>query len=307
MQYNNLDELLKHIKNTAVPRTLAVAAAHDEHCLEAVARCKKERIINPLLIGDRNEIYRIIDKLGESVSDYEIVHEPDVDRAALAAVSLVRNNGADFLMKGKLNTANILRPILNKESGLVDRTSNTVLNQFNIMELPQYHKLLVNSDAAITANPTLEQKKGIIINCVRAMTSMGFDTPKVAVLAAVETVNPKMPETVDGLSLVEMNKRGEISDCIVEGPLSFDMAFSKVAAAAKGYSGVIAGNPDMVLWPNVLAGNIGLKALSRFAGAKSVSYTVGATVPLVITSRGASAENKYKCILAAASAINSKN
>ncbi len=156
------------------------------------------------------------------------------------------------------------------------------------------------SDSGIVNHPTLDQKKHIIINSVRTLKALGYDNPKVAVLAAVEKVNPKMQETVDAEALADMNRRNEISDCIVEGPLSFDIALSSEVAKIKGVESRVAGDPDLLIWPDVVSGNIAAKALEQFADMKTIVIAVGAKVPLVITSRGATVESKYVSIKAAA-------
>ena len=172
-----------------------------------------------------------------------------------------------------------------------------------MVEVPAYHKLLAITDAAINIRPNLQQKRAIIDNAVEAMRRMGFDPPKVAVLAATEEVNPKMPETLDAAALQRMNRDGEITGCVVEGPLSYDLAVSKESAAIKGISSAVCGDADLLLAPDIAAGNILLKALRYSAGVRTASVVIGGRVPVVLTSRAADAADKYWPVILAASAV----
>lgn len=294
MVYTSIDELLSRAKSEKRKKRLAVAAAADEHVLEAICRAQEEEIIIPYLIGDKNKIQEILKKLGKTVDEEHIIDADDVDEAARLAVSLVVEGKADFLMKGLLNTANMLRAVLNKECGL--RTGST-LSHISINESPAYKKLFIVTDAGINIEPTLENKRDIINNAVSALKSMGYDEVNVAVLTALEKVNPKMQATVDAAELKAMNERGEIAGCTVEGPISMDLAMDAEAAVIKGFSSPVTGHADIFVVPNLDCGNILNKALRFFAKDKQVGIVLGAKVPIALTSRGATAESKYLSVV----------
>ena len=218
---------------------------------------------------------------------------------AAKAAALVREGKADLLMKGKLDTAVLLKAVVNKEHGL---GKGGVMSHFSIFEVPGYHKLLCPVDGGMMTYPTLEQKKAIIENTVGVLHAMGYECPKVGVLACVEKVNPKMPETVEADALKQMNQRGEITGCIVEGPVSYDCAMSKEIAEFKGFDSPVSGDCDVLVAPNIHAGNIMGKLLTVTCGARLAGMMVGAKCPIVMTSRGSSAEEKYLSIVLAAAA-----
>lgn len=203
-------------------------------------------------------------------------------------------------MKGKLQTADLLKAVVDKEKGL--RTGN-VISHVAILEIPAYRKLIAVTDGGMVMYPNLDEKKQILENSVNVFLAMGYECPKVAVLCAVETVNPKMPETVDADTLKNMNRDGEIKDCMVEGPISLDLTFNKESAEIKGYSSPVTGDADILLVPNITTGNIMSKALIEMAGATMAGMVVGAKVPIVLTSRGASSEEKYLSLVLSASAV----
>ncbi|MCI6017450.1 MAG: phosphate butyryltransferase, partial [Clostridiales bacterium] len=239
MVFTNFDQLIEKVKGYPSMKKMAVAAAGDEHTLEAVLHARKEGIVDPILVGDKAEIDRILKEMGETVAEENIYDYPDLKEAAEYAVKLVKEGKADFLMKGKLDTSVILKAVVNKENGL---GQGRTMSHFTMFEVPTYHKILVPVDGGMVTYPTLEQKKDIINNTVETLISMGYDCPKVGVLACVEKLNPKMPETVEGNELKEMNKRGEIKNCIVEGPISYDCAVSKEIADFKGFESPVAGD-----------------------------------------------------------------
>ena len=237
--------------------------------------------------------------MGETVAEENIYDYPDLKDAAEFAVKLVKEGKADFLMKGKLDTAVILKAVVNKEHGL---GQGRTMSHFTMFEVPTYHKILVPVDGGMVTYPTLEQKKDIIDNTVETLISMGYDCPKVGVLACVEKLNPKMPETVEAIELKEMNKRGEIKNCIVEGPISYDCAVSKEIADFKGFESPVAGDADILIAPNIHAGNIMGKMLAVTCKARMAGMIVGAKCPIVLTSRGSSADEKYMSIVVSAAA-----
>lgn len=299
MVIKNFDELIKKVQNFEGRKKVAVAAAHDEHTLEAVMHAVENNIVDPVLIGDKKKIIEILDKLGKKVSDEAIIDAANEAEAAEKAVAIAKNGEVNLIMKGKIQTADLLKAVVDKEKGL--RTGK-VMSHISIQEIPSYHKLLATTDGGMLMYPDLEQKKKIIENAVEVFHSLGYEMPKVAVLAAVETVNPKMPEAVDAAKLKEMNQKGEIAGCIVEGPISYDLAMNKESSEIKGYSSPVAGDPDILVVPNITAGNILGKCLVYSAGAKMAGFIVGAKVPIVLTSRGSSAEEKYLSLVISAAA-----
>lgn len=299
MVFKSFDEVIEKVKGYPERKRMAVAAAGDEHTLQAVVHARREGIVEPLLVGDKAIIDQVLAELGETVPEDQIFDYPDLKEAAEYAVQLVREGKADFLMKGKLDTAVILKAVVNKEHGLgLGRT----MSHFTMFEVPTYHKILCPVDGGMVTYPTLEQKKDIINNTVETLVAMGYDCPKVGVLACVEKVNPKMPETVEARELQEMNERGEIKNCIVEGPISYDCAVDKEIADFKGFQSRIAGDVDVLVAPNIHAGNIMGKMLACTCKAKMAGFIVGAKCPIVLTSRGSSAEEKYLAIVVSAAA-----
>lgn len=299
MVFKSFDEVIEKVKGYPERKRMAVAAAGDEHTLQAVMHARKEGIVDPLLVGDKAVIDQVLAELGETVAEENIFDYPDVKEAAEFAVKLVKDGKADFLMKGKLDTSVILKAVVNKENGLgLGRT----MSHFTMFEVPTYHKILCPVDGGMVTYPTLEQKKDIINNTVETLIAMGYDRPKVGVLACVEKVNPKMPETVEARELKEMNERGEIKNCIVEGPISYDCAVDKEIAEFKGFHSEVAGDVDVLIAPNIHAGNIMGKMLACTCKAKMAGFIVGAKCPIVLTSRGSSAEEKYLAIVVSAAA-----
>ena len=287
----NFEELLESLKNRPERRRMVVAAANDAHTLEAVFRAERDGIITPILVGDKNTIRSVAKELSHTVTREAIYDCADDQAASELAVQLIR--------EGKADTKVVLKAVVNKEYGLgLGRT----MSHFTILQLPGYHKLIAVVDGGMVPYPTLEQKKDIICNTVQTMRALGCECPKVGVLACVEKVNPKMPETVEARELREMNRRGEITDCIVEGPISYDCAMSREIADFKGFESPVAGDPDILVAPNIHAGNIMGKIFTVSCGAKMAGFVVGASCPIVVTSRGSSAEEKYLSIAVSAAA-----
>lgn len=299
MVYRSFDELVEKVKGYPAMKRMAIAAAGEEHTMEAALNARKERIARPVLVGDKTRILRILNVLGEEVPEEDIYSVADNQEAAELAVSLVREGKADFLMKGYLDTNIILKAVVNKENGL---GKGGVMSHFTMFDVPGYHKILVPVDGGMVTYPTLEQKKAIIENTVNTLRAIGYDCPKVGVLTCVEKVNPKMPETIEAAELARMNQDGEITGCIVEGPISYDCAVDGKIAALKGYKGQIAGDVDVLIAPNIHAGNIMGKMLACTCKARMAGFVVGAKCPIVLTSRGSSAEEKFLSIVVSAAA-----
>jgi phosphate butyryltransferase len=299
MILKNFNQLIARLKANSVVKRIAVVAAHDAHTLEAVFQAANDCLVIPVLIGDQNKIKDILKIMGRAEALYSIEDEPDAENAAEMAVALVRKGKADFLMKGKLETSQMLRPVVNRETGL---RQAGVMSHMAIQVLPRYHKMIVTTDGGMLLNPSLEEKKALIQNAVGFLHSIGYETPKVAILAGSETVNPKMRDSLDGAELKAMNLRGEITGCIVEGPISLDLAMVKEKAKLKGYDSPVAGNADILVCPNLTCGNALGKSFVEMAGAVMAGLILGAKVPIVLTSRGASTQEKYLSIVLAAAA-----
>lgn len=300
MELKNFQELIAKVQNNDSKKRVAVAAAHDEHTLEAVFRAAKDKLVEPVLIGDKEKIKKILKNLDVEFDEDSIISTNSDQEAAEKTVELVNENKADFIMKGKLQTADLLKAVVNKEKGL--RTGK-VMSHVAILEVPTYHKLISITDGGMMMYPDVEEKKQIIENAVDVFLSMGYECPKVAVLAAVETVNPKMPETVDADMLKKMNQDGVIKNCLVEGPISVDLTLNKESAEIKGFNSPVTGDADILIAPNITTGNIMSKAILELAHGKMAGMIVGAKVPVVLTSRGATSEEKYLSLVLSASAV----
>ncbi|AGT32717.1 phosphate butyryltransferase [Geobacillus genomosp. 3] len=282
-------------------RTVAVAAAEDEEVIEAVAMATRHRLGRFVLYGDRERIGRLLKEKGcVGSSDVDIVHANSVVQAAELAVRAVHLNEADALMKGHVPTATLLKAVLNKEYGL---RAGRVLSHVAVFEVPEFDQLVIVTDAAMNIAPDLEQKVQIVNNAVSVAHSIGIEQPKVAALAAVETVNPAMPVTLDAAALSMMQRRGQIEHCLIDGPLALDNAVSSAAASHKRIDSEVAGQADILLVPDIESGNMLYKSLVYFAKAKVGAVIAGAKAPIVLTSRADSAESKlYSLALAICSA-----
>lgn len=300
MEFKTFDELIKHVQSNGRKKRVAVAAAHDSHALEALILADRNNVATPVLVGDKIRIQELLVELGVEADSYEIYETHSDKEAAEKTIELIKEGKADFIMKGKLQTADLLRAVVNKEKGL---SKGKVMSHIAMHEVPSYHKLIAVTDGGMMMYPNLEEKKQIIENAVEVFNNIGYVRPKVAILAAVENVNPKMPETVDADSLKKMNQNGEIENCIIEGPMSFDLAWSKESAQIKGYESEVTGEADIMIVPNITAGNILGKALIYGGNAKMAGFIVGAQVPIVLTSRGASTQEKYLSLAISASAV----
>ncbi|MFT4108699.1 phosphate acyltransferase [Propionicimonas sp.] len=278
---------------TARPQRCAVAGAADAHALEAVMLAARDGYLTPVLVGPAAAIADLLATL-EVVEPHVVVDCPEGENPAAVAVRLVRDGEADFILKGGMQTADLLRPILNKETGLNERG---FITHFGLMQLGSYHKLLAMSDSAVIPHPTLADKARIVEVCTDALRSLGIDAPVVAALCAAETVSPKIPETVDAAELAAMSERGEFGDAVVVGPISFDLATSREAAAVKGYDNPYAGDVDMLLVPEMVTGNVISKIWNSDPRNTLAGCLVGARVPVGLTSRSASMEEKLASLL----------
>ncbi len=297
MEIKNFEQIIHQVKAFPEMKRMVIAAAGEEHTLQAALHARAEGIARPILVGDKEEILRILKELGQDVPEEDIYDEKDVAEAARKAVELIREKKGDFLMKGYLDTSVLLKAVVNKETGL---QTGSVMSHFTLFEIPTYHKVLAAVDGGMLTYPTLEQKKAIINNTVSVFHKLGCENPKVGVLSCVEKVNPKMPETVEANELAQMNVAGEIAGCTVAGPISYDCAMDKEVAKLKKYDNPVAGDADILVAPNIHAGNIMGKMLTITCKAKMAGFVVGAKCPIVLTSRGSSAEEKYLSIVMSA-------
>ena len=294
----SFDDLLLKIKDID-KKKVAIAVAQDKPVLEAAKAAKERDIADAILVGNEKLIREIGAEIGMNMDEYEIINVEDDVEASLKAVSLVSEGKADIYMKGLLATGTFLKSVLNKEVGL--RTGKP-LSHVCVIEVPKVDRVLFLSDVAFMPYPTLEEKKCIIEYTSEVAKACGVEEPKVAVVAAVETVNPKMPATVDADALSKMQDNGEITGCVVEGPLSLDIALFPAAAAEKGAEGrKVAGNADVLVFPDIQAGNLVYKTFTQVVeNMKNGCILTGTKAPVVLTSRADTFETKVNSIALAA-------
>ena len=282
------EQMLERCKSLeAVPT--AVAHPCEQTALEGAIEAGRLGLIVPILVGPASRIQAIAAEHHIDLGTTRIVDAPHSHGAAAKAVELVRRGEAEILMKGSLHTDELLGAVVAKETGL--RTGRRISHAF-IMDVPTYHKVLIVTDAAINIAPTLEDKVHICQNAIDLAISLGLARPKVAILAAVETVNSKMQATLDAAALCKMADRGQITGGILDGPLAFDNAISKEAARIKGINSPVSGDPDILLVPDLESGNILAKQLSFLANADSAGIVLGARVPIILTSRADSVRSR---------------
>lgn len=289
----SFEDILAKVKSYSMKK-VAVAVAQDDAVLEAVKAAKERGIADSILVGDADKIKEIADSLNMNLSDFEVIDVKDVTEAALTAVKLVHDGKADMYMKGLIDTKGFLKSVLDKEVGL--RTGKP-LSHVCVFDVEGVDKLLFLTDVAFMTYPTLEDKVSIINNTVKICNACGIENPKVAPLAAVEVVNPKMPVTVDAEALTKMNENGEITGCIVDGPLSLDLAICPEAAAHKGATDrKIVGDADILLFPDIHAGNLVYKAMVHTAKVINGNLITGTKAPVILTSRSDSFEVKVNSL-----------
>ncbi len=275
------------------PKKIAVAVAEDKEVLQAIKAAIECGIVEAILVGEREKIEEIAKTIDFALEGIEIIDESDKVNASRIATELVSSKKADILMKGLVDTSIILKQVLDSEIGL---RTDKVISHVAVFDTDTYHKIFIVTDAAMNIAPDLSQKKEIVENAVELAKSLDIETPKVAVIAAKEKVSKKMPATVDAQELVDMNKNGEIKDCIVAGPFALDNAVSKESAKIKGIESEVAGDADILLMPDIEAGNILYKSLTFLGNAKSAGLIVGTSAPIVLTSRADNEESKLNSI-----------
>jgi len=279
--------------NQKTLKKVSVSNAQDEPVLQAVKAAKEQNIATAILVGDEAKIREIAASIDMDLTDFEIINEPDTEAAALKAVELVHNGKADILLKGLLETKTFLKSVLNKEVGL--RTGK-MLSHVCVFEIEGINRLLFFTDVAFNTYPTLADKVNIINNAVEVAHACGIECPKVAPLCAVETVNPKMQPTVDADNLTKMYEGGDFKGCQIYGPLSMDLAIDPEAAVHKGVTNPVAGHADILLFPNIDAGNITYKILVRTSKVNIGNVLVGTSAPVVLTSRSDDFQTKLNSI-----------
>lgn len=275
------EQLLTKCKDLK-PVPTAVAHPCEQSALKAAIEAADLGLIDPILVGPRARIEAVAKSAAIDIGTRQIVDTPHSQASAAKAVELVREGNAELLMKGSLHTDELMAAVVSRERGL--RTERRISHVF-VMDVPTYHKVLLVTDGAINIAPNLEDKADICQNAIDLTIALGLKKPKVAILAAVETVTSKMPATIDAAALCKMADRGQINGAILDGPLAFDNAISKQAAATKGIDSRVAGDPDILLAPDLEAGNILAKQLSFLANADSAGLVLGARVSIILTSR----------------------
>lgn len=300
--FRTFSELIEAAKRHPAARTLAVAAAADAGVIAAALRAHSEGVAEPVFVGRADAVKRLLDGQGADPARFRIEDAADED-CALRAVRLVAAGEANVLMKGLLETRDFLRPVVRRENGLA---AGGIMSHVMLFQVPNYHKLIALSDGGMVPYPTLSEKAEIIKNAVAALHAIGYDKPKVALLCAIEKVNEKLRETVEAAALADMNARGEIPGVVI-GPISYDVAMRADIARHKGYDCAHCGDFDALIVPDLVSGNLLGKCLIISAGASLAGIVVGAKAPIVLPSRGSSADEKFQSIAFAALAAAGGN
>ena len=278
----NFEQLKEMLKAMPVKRKVAVVPAQDEHTLEAISHAYRDGMVEPVLIGDEPKIREILAQIGTDADKMTIIHVEDPTEAIQKAADMARDGEVDCIMKGKTETGGIRK--------------NDTMSLLAFMESPNYHKVFAITDVGLLTYPSKDQKKAAIQNAVEAFHALGVEQPKVAILAAVEKVNPKMKETVEAAEIKEEGVEG----CIIEGPISYDLAMDPASAPIKGYVSPVAGDADLLVVPDIVSGNIAAKTITVIGGGRTGGVVLGAKVPVLLVSRAANADDKYMSIVIAA-------
>jgi len=297
MEIRKLEDFVVLAKAQKTKKRIVVAAAHLQSALNAVKEAAEMGIVTPILVGDKAKINKIAADISWDISKINIIDQKDNVKAIIASVALIREGKADILMKGIVATKDLLKIILDKEIGL---RKEKIISHIAFFESPYYHKLFCITDAAMAINPDLATKTHMINNAVTTYIKLGIEKPKVAILAPVEVVNPEMEATVHAALLTQMNRRGQIKNCIVDGPLSLDNIISKKAAQEKGIDSEVAGDTDIIVTPDINTGNTLYKSLNFLGGTSSAAIVTGAIAPIVLTSRSDDRITKLMSIALAA-------
>ncbi len=288
MAIRTFTELMKAALEVG-PKTVAIAAAHEREILLAAADAERQGLADCILVGDRAAIRDIAEQGSIDIGRMMIIHEPEPKLAARKVMELVRLGHAQIAMKGKIETGDFLRAALDREAGL---RVGRLLTHVGVFQIPGFDRLLFISDAGVVVAPTMEQKIEIVQNAIYVAQRLGVEEPKVAILAATEMVNPKIPTTLDAANLAKMADRGQIKGGIIDGPLALDNAISLESARIKGIKSEVAGRADILIAPDIEAGNMLAKALTYFAKARMAGIVVGGKSPLIVASRSDPHETK---------------
>jgi len=289
------ERLVAKAKQVAAASTIVVHPC-DESSLRGPVEAAALGIIKPILVGPAARIKKVASEHGIKISDFQVIDAPHSEAAAERAVELVHEGKGELLMKGSLHTDELMRAVTNSKTGL--RTARRISHVF-IMDVPTYSETLFVTDAAINISPDLDAKRDIIQNAVDLFTQVGLGTPRVAILSAVETVTAKIPSTIDAAALCKMADRGQITNAILDGPLAFDNAISPEAAKIKGIQSPVAGKAQILVVPDLEAGNMLAKNLIFLSKADSAGLVLGARVPVVLTSRADSVRSRMASCAAA--------
>lgn len=268
----NFEQLKEMLKAMPVKRKVAVVPAQDEHTLEAISHAYRDGMVEPVLIGDEPKIREILAQIGTDADKMTIIHVEDPTEAIQKAADMARDGEVDCIMKGKTETGALMKVLVNRERGI---RKNDTMSLLAFMESPNYHKVFAITDVGLLTYPSKDQKKAAIQNAVEAFHALGVEQPKVAILAAVEKVNPKMKETVEAAEIKEEGVEG----CIIEGPISYDLAMDPASAPIKGYVSPVAGDADLLVVPDIVSGNIAAKTITVIGGGRTGGVVLGAKVP----------------------------
>ena len=288
-----LDQIVAKVKKTP-PKRLAVACAEDPHTIGAVGRAVKEKLVRAVMTGDEKAIQKVAAEAKVDTRLFAIVHEPDKAKALSLAIGKVRSGEADFLMKGLLDSSVYIRGIIDKEKGLLP--PGKLLSHVTVIQVPAWKKLIICGDVAVIPAPDLEAKVAILNYAIDIAHKLGIEKPKAVLISAVEKVNPKMPSTTEGAIIAKMAERGQVKGAVVDGPLALDVAFSEESARIKGIESPVAGDADILVFPNIETGNVFFKACTYLAKGELGAVVAGAKCPCVLTSRGDSEDTKFYSI-----------
>ena len=294
--FRNFDEILELVKNDT-QKTIAVAMAEDADVLKALEKARSMGLAKAYLTGNAEKIYELMSTHGIDKNNYEVINSISEIESIESAVAQVKSGKAQVLMKGLCSTSVFLKGVLDKNNGL---RSGKVLSHLAVFESPQYHKLFMLSDAAMNIAPDLSTKIVITENAISAALRLGYEKPKIAIISAVEKINPDgIPSTVDAAIISKMNERNQIKNAIIDGPLAVDNALSEQSCIVKGLNTQVGGDADILIVPNIETGNACYKLLTILGNAKVAGIIVGATAPIVLTSRADSDESKFLSIVTA--------
>lgn len=300
MVLTSFDSLKQQLSNNVkTPKHVVVANPTDEHTMQAVLTLQQEGIVKPILVGDKSVITHLLTTMNVADahrSSLEIIDVHGDEEIALKAVSFIREGRGDVLMKGHIQTRDLLKAVVNKETGI--RKQN-VLSHVAINEIPYYHKLLFLTDGGMLLTPDLKAKQEILKNVLSLTKELGYEKTNVAILDASESVNPKLQASLDAQALKQMQQEGVFEEAVIEGPISLDLSISKDIADAKEYHSPVAGEADVLLVPDIVAGNLLGKSMVTFGQGKMAGLVLGASVPIIITSRGSTTEEKVNSLLIA--------